>query len=67
MYIHPEQNLQRQASQQNISKIDWTSIYAEIQKCKNYEELEVLVDSLNESSFDDQKVTGTGERRMCVG
>ena len=43
----------RKGSQQNSNKIDWTSIYAEIQKCRNFEELEVLVDSLDESSFDD--------------
>ena len=28
-------------------------MYAEIQKCRNYEELEVLVDSLDENSFED--------------
>ena len=43
----------RKGSQQNIKKVDWTSKHAEIQKCRNFEELEVLVDSLVESSFDD--------------
>ena len=43
----------RKGSQQNSNKIDWTSIYAEIQKCRHFEELEVLVYSLDESSFDD--------------
>ena len=43
----------REGSQHNSNKIDWTSIYTEIQKCRNFEELEVLVDSLDESSFDD--------------
>ena len=35
--------MKRKAGQQNIKKIDWNSIYAEMQKCRNYEELEVLV------------------------
>ena len=45
--------MKRKAGQQNINKIDWNSIYAEMQKCRNYEELEVLVDSLDESRFED--------------
>ena len=28
----------RKGTQQNSNKIDWTSIYAEIQKCRNFEE-----------------------------
>ena len=53
MCIHPERTLQRGKEKQNINKIDWTRIYAEIQKCRNYEEMEVLVDSLDESRFED--------------
>ena len=44
---------ERKACQQNINNIDCTRIYAEIQKCRNYEEMEVLVDSLDESNFED--------------
>ena len=44
---------ERKDGQQNVNKIDWNSIYAEMQKCRNYEELEVLVDSLDESRFED--------------
>ena len=43
----------RKSSQQDSNKIDWTSTYEGIQKCRNFEELEVLVDSFDESSIDD--------------
>ena len=56
-YVHSSREKsskrKRKALQQNINNIDWTRIYAEVQKCRNYEEMEVLVDSLDESSFED--------------
>ena len=56
-YVHSSREKspkrKRKACQQNINNIDWTRIYAEIQKCRNYEEIEVLVDSLDKSSFED--------------
>ena len=42
-------------------------MYAEIQKCRNYEELEVVVDSLDENSLDENSFEDLHHQIMAAG